>query len=71
LQRSRQVLQVNHGLLVSTNERGARPVKIDDYSKNQGDGLGSMHMEKIFRRPFMPNAQPTSIAASKPTTALK
>jgi hypothetical protein len=35
---SRPVLQINHGLLAYANEPRARPVEIDDYGKNQGDG---------------------------------
>jgi hypothetical protein len=34
---SGQTLQVNHWLLVCANKPGARPVKIDDYGKNQRD----------------------------------
>jgi hypothetical protein len=65
---SRAVLQVNHGLLAYADEPRARPVEIDDYGKNQGDGSrASTHIEKICRLPFKPNAYPTAIAASKPT----
>ena len=49
--------QVKHGLLACTNEPRARPVEIDDYPENEGNGEGqdargkdiptSVHTERI------------------------